>query len=198
MKRKRKLRLPHRRKREGKTDYHLRLRLLKSKKTRFVVRRSVGNMICQLINYDARGDKVLVSADSKELASYGWKGGTGNIPAAYLTGLLCAQKAKKHKTKHAILDIGLFKSTPGSRIYATLKGALDGGLEIPHSEDVLPKEDRLSGKHIAGHALLLKKSPTRYNSYFSGYAKRKSVPEDMEKAFNSAKKKIMEGEKQSK
>ena len=41
-----------------------------------------------------------------------------------------------------------YRNTPGNRIFAVLKGAVDGGLEIPHSKEALPSEDRISGKHI--------------------------------------------------
>ena len=33
-------------------------------------------------------------------------------------------------------------------VYAALKGMSDAGLDIPHSEDVYPEEDRLNGAHI--------------------------------------------------
>merc|ERR1712216_1117094 len=35
---------------------------------------------------------------------------------------------------HALLDVGLKRTTLGSRIFSAMKGAFDGGLEIPHSE----------------------------------------------------------------
>ena len=53
-------------------------------------------------------------------------------------------------TDEAVLDIGLAASTRGGRVYAALKGMSDAGLDIPHSEDVYPDEDRLNGAHIDG------------------------------------------------
>ncbi len=141
--------IPHRRRREGKTDFRLRLKLLKSGKPRLVVRKSLNNLVCQVIKYDSRGDRVLVSSDSRELKKLGWKHHCGNLPSAYLTGLLCGARAKKEKLQELVLDISLCPSVKGSRLYACLKGALDSGLKIPHSEEILPPEDRLSGKHIA-------------------------------------------------
>ena len=35
---------------------------------------------------------------------------------------------------HANLDVGLKRTTLGSKIFSAMKGAFDGGLEIPHSE----------------------------------------------------------------
>ena len=52
------------------------------------------------------------------------------------------------KIKEAILDIGLRSPIKGSIDYAALKGAVDGGLAIPHSKEVLPSEKRIKGEHI--------------------------------------------------
>lgn len=187
-------RIPHRRKREGKTDYRVRLGLLKSGKPRLVVRRSLNNITCQIVKFYPQGDRVVVSADSKELKKFGWKFHCGNLPSAYLTGFLCAEKAKKHKVSEAVLDIGLYGSTPGSRLFSALKGALDGGLEIPHSEDVPPKPERLAGQHISEYARKLKSSsPARYGKVFSSYKKSKLDPREMPKIFEQAKRKISSG-----
>jgi large subunit ribosomal protein L18 len=133
-----------RRKREGRTDYRKRLALLKSRLPRLVVRKSNKHMIIQLVSYEPDGDKVLLTARSTELKKFGWTGATGNIPAAYLTGYLLAKKAKKEK---AIVDIGYQIHQAGSRIYAAVKGAKDGGLDVACSEKVFPNEDRITGKH---------------------------------------------------
>ena len=140
--------VPHRRRREGKTDYRKRLAMLKSRKLRFVVRKSNQAVTCQIVEYGPKGDKTIVTVDTFALKKLGWTESTGNIPAAYLTGMLCAKIAKEKGVEEAILDIGLNTSTKGSRIFAALKGAVEGGLDIPHSEEVLPPADRLSGKHI--------------------------------------------------
>ena len=190
MKRSRK-RIPHRRKREGKTDYRARLRLLKSGKSRLVVRKSLNNIICQIVKFDPEGDKTLVSADSKELKKFGWKFHCGNTPSAYLTGFLCAEKAKKHKIGEAILDLGLYGSTPGNRLFSALKGALDGGLGVSHSEEILPKPERFAGKHVSQYAEKLKASnPSKYRKVFSSCLKKKIDPRDMPKIFEQTKKKI--------
>ncbi|MBN2042916.1 MAG: 50S ribosomal protein L18 [Candidatus Aenigmarchaeota archaeon] len=194
MKRSRTLVLPHRRKREGKTDYRQRLKLLKSGKPRFVVRRSSNNIICQIVSYETKGDKVVVTSDSKELSKYGWKAHCGNLPSAYLTGLLCGVKAKEKGVKEAILDMGLYASTQGNRLFSALKGAIDGGISIPHSDEVLPNPERFSGAHIANFAQLLKKNePEKYKKVFSAYLKNNVEPENIQKIFEDAKKKISSG-----
>lgn len=136
------------RRRENKTNYKKRLGLLKSGKTRLVIRKSLCNISVQFINYKPEGDQTVVSTVSTELKKLGWNK-TGNVPAAYLTGFLAGKKAKEKKVGEAILDLGLQTSTKGSRIYAALKGVLDSGINIPHSKDILPSEDRIKGKHIS-------------------------------------------------
>lgn len=141
--------MPYKRKLEGKTDYKRRLRLIASGKPRFVVRSSLKNILIQVIEYHPDGDKIIASSSTPELKKkYGWKGNGRNTPAAYLTGMLAAKKATAKKIKEAILDIGLRSPIKGSIDYAALKGAVDGGLAIPHSKEVLPSEKRIKGEHI--------------------------------------------------
>ena len=145
---KRKLRVAFRRKREDKTDYRRRLELLKSGKLRLVVRRSLKNISAQVVEYRPGGDNVLVSAHTNELKKYGWKKARRNTVAAYLVGLLVGLKARKRNISEAILDMGLYRNVKGNLLYATLKGALDAGVKIPCSEDILPSGDRIKGLHL--------------------------------------------------
>ncbi len=142
--------MQHRRRRIQKTDYRKRLALVKSGMPRLVVRRRLDNTIVQFVGFKPAGDETLSSAFSAQLAGLGWKFGGGNIPASYLTGLLAGMRAKKAGLKEAVLDIGLQASTKGSRIYAALAGAVDAGLEVPHSKGIIPSEERIAGKHIQG------------------------------------------------
>ena len=140
-----------RRRREGRTDYYQRTKLVVADAPRMVVRRTNRHIIVQLVIAEMDGDKTLVSANSAELEKYGYTGATANTPAAYLTGLLFAAKAKKAGQDRAILDIGLNRATPGARVFAALKGAVDAGLEIPYGESIIPSEERLKGEHIAAY-----------------------------------------------
>lgn len=140
-------RVSYRRKSEQKTDYKKRLALLKSRIPRLVVRKFNKNIVAQIISYDEAGDKVESFAHSKELEKYGWKNSKNSVPASYLLGILLS---KKSKIKEAILDTGLQSPTKGSRIFACVKGCIDGGMKIPQSEEAMPSPDRLVGKHIQG------------------------------------------------
>jgi len=144
--------VPFRRRREGKTDYYRRSKLVVAESPRMVVRKTNSHIIIQLVLAGMGGDFTLVSANSRELVSYGYKGALSNTPASYLTGALFAVRALNADQEHAILDIGLNRATLGARVFAALKGAVDAGLDIPYGESVIPPEERLKGAHIAKYA----------------------------------------------
>ncbi|ODS37156.1 50S ribosomal protein L18 [Candidatus Altiarchaeales archaeon WOR_SM1_SCG] len=139
----------YRRRRSGETSYKKRLNLLKSGKPRLIVRFSNKHAIAQIIDYSPDGDIVFASAHSSELKKFGWDHNPGNLPSAYLTGLLCGLRAVKKDKNDAVFDIGLRPPIIGSKIYAALKGAVDSGLKIPHDPKVFPVDERISGEHIA-------------------------------------------------
>lgn len=140
--------VPFRRRREGRTDYRHRAALLRGGVVRMVVRKSNRHVRVQLVEYTDKGDKVLVSAVSKELEELGWKASGKSTPGSYLTGFLAGKRAKEKEIGKAVLDIGLREPTKGATVFAAMKGAVDAGLEIPHSEDMVPSKDRISGKHM--------------------------------------------------
>jgi large subunit ribosomal protein L18 len=179
----------HRRKRATRTNYKKRLALLKSGKPRLVIRKTTNTIIAQIVQYEPEGDRVLVTATSTELRKLGWKAHTGNMPSAYLTGLLVAKKAQNVKVKEAILDLGLTTPAVGGKIYAVLKGAVEGGLKIPHSDDPLPADERVQGKHIADYATAIRQDE-RYQRQFSGYIKSGQQPENIQKNMEEIKQKI--------
>lgn len=190
MKRHKRFTVAVRRKREGKTNYRKRLKTLIGGKPRLVVRRSSKNIFGQIIEYTDKGDKVLVSASSKQVEKLGWKYGRGSLPCAYLTGFLIAKRADK-KIKEAVFDIGMNPPIRASRVFAFLKGAFEGGLEVKHSEEILPSDERVRGKHIADYANKLKaEDQAKYEKQFSKYLKNKVEPENIEKEFENIKKKI--------
>lgn len=180
-----------RRRREGKTDYKARKALVISGKPRLVVRNTLKNVIAQIIVAKPHGDEVLVSAHSRELKKYEWKAHAGNLSSAYLTGLLCGLKAKAQGVKEVILDIGLHSPSKGARVFAMLKGVLDAGVHVPHSEEKLPDEKRIEGEHIAQYAESLASNPEEYQSKFSKYLEQKLPPEDLPKHFAKVKTEIL-------
>ena len=138
-----------RRQREGKTDYRKRVSLLKSRKTRIVVRKSHKNTRVQFVTYEPTGDKIIATALSGELVTkYNWKFSAASTPAAYLTGLLAGKRAKESGIDEGILDMGRHKPTAQGKVFAVLKGVLDAGITCSHDEAKLTTDDRLHGTHI--------------------------------------------------
>jgi large subunit ribosomal protein L18 len=176
------------RRREGKTDYGARLKLIGLDKHRLVVRVTGNHTIAQIIDVELSGDNTLVSAHSQELKNMGWLGSGKNTSAAYLTGYLCGKKAIKEGIDGALLDMGLQSSTKGSRVYAVLKGAIDAGLEVPHRDVILPDEDRITGEHIVLYAKSLDKA--EMEKKFSKYLEKGLSPLEIPDHFQSIKEKI--------
>lgn len=97
---------------------------------------------------------------------FGLKAGLSNYSAAYATGLLLARRTLKElkmdsfyqgndkidgekydvsenpnderRPFKCMLDVGLVRTTKGNKCFAVLKGAVDGGLYVPHSVKRFP------------------------------------------------------------
>jgi large subunit ribosomal protein L5e len=112
-----------------------------------------------------KGDVVMCAAESTELKNYGLSAGLTNYSAAYCTGLLIARRLLKNvglsgdykpnteitgeyfnvddfpeekRPFKALLDVGIHRTTTGARVFGCLKGAADGGLNVPHSTKRFP------------------------------------------------------------
>jgi large subunit ribosomal protein L18 len=138
-----------RRRLECKTDYVLRLGLLKAKFPRIVVRRTNKYFIAQIVESSAAQDKVILGVTSQELLEHGWdKKATGSlksIPAGYLTGYLLAKKAKSGEY---VIDLGMARTHKGGRLFSVIAGLKDGGLNVHANEEVFPTEERLMGEGL--------------------------------------------------
>jgi len=145
-------RVHFRRRRANLTNYAKRLALVKSGSTRMVVRKSNRGVLVQFVDYGETGDRTLLTVPSRLLSKFGWPA-KGNVPTAYLTGLLAGRLAAAKKIKSAVLDAGLQAPTKSSALFAALKGAADAGLSVPHGEGLVD-EARLKGEHIAAHRKL--------------------------------------------
>jgi large subunit ribosomal protein L18 len=110
------------------------------------------------------------------------------MPACYLTGLLLGKKSIQKGATNAILYTGNNPFT--TKVAACLKGIVDSGINIPVSKESLPGDDRVSGKHIANYANLLKDSEEKYNSTFSALLKQGLRPEDYPVHFEEIRMRI--------
>jgi len=140
------------RRKEGKTDYKARLKMLKSGKPRIVFRKTNKQIIGQYVKSKEARDYVVIGVTSKELLKYGWpkncEGSLKSIPASYLTGYLLGKKIMDRNGEEAIFDIGLYRSIAKSRIYSFLKGVVDAGVKIKYKEEMFPDKSRIEGKHM--------------------------------------------------
>lgn len=139
----------------------------------------------QFIKYDDVGDHVLLTLTTRELIKLGYKGSRSNTPASYLLGLLAGKKAQEKEISSGIFDIGMYNPINKSKLFAALKGLVDSGFEVPHSEEAFPSEDRISGKHISKYIKEAK------GVQFGKYKKENLTPEQFEKNIQEVKKKIL-------
>ena len=198
-----------------------------SPKYRFIVRFTNRDVICQVAYAQVKGDVVLAAAYSHELPKYGIKVGLTNYAACYATGLLLARRlltklkladAYEGHTEitgedylveeadgaptpfYALLDVGLARTSLGSRVFAAMKGACDGGIEIPHGESRFVGYDKegesldaealrkhIFGGHVADYMRQLKEeNAEKYERQFSKYIAAGLGPDDIEGVYSKA------------
>ena len=141
-----------RRRKEFKTDYGKRIKLLKSEKPRIVFRKTNRYLIVQYVVSDEAKDKVVFGLTSKELLKYSWPksaiGGLKSLTASYLTGYLAGKKILKEKLEQPIIDLGMIRVLHKTKVYSFIKGLIDAGLKISCKEKVFPEENRIKGEHM--------------------------------------------------
>jgi large subunit ribosomal protein L5e len=224
----------YRRRREGKTDYYARKRLVvqdrnkyNTPKYRMIVRFTNKDVVCQIAYARIDGDKIVCAAYSHELPKYGVKVGLTNYAAAYCTGLLLARRILKKFNLDSIyagceevngeqyqvesmpgspgafrcyLDVGLARTTTGARVFGALKGAVDGGLDIPHGVKRFPGYDAESkefkaevhrkhifGQHVADYMKMLQQDDDEaYKKQFGRYIKLGITADTVEEMYKKA------------
>jgi len=221
-----------RRRRECKTDYYARQRLItqdknkyKTPKYRLVVRFTNRDVICQIFSSDLTHDVCLAAAYSHELLGFGLKAASTNYATSYATGLLVARRVNAKlgldyegntnidgedynveapedaakKPFKAILDVGLRRTTTGSRLFGALKGACDGGIDVPHNDHRFPGSKReqkkdwstnpakhreyIFGLHVANYMTQLKDDEDAYKRQFGRYIKAGISGDNIEKMY---------------
>jgi len=195
-----------------------------SPKYRFVVRITNRDVVCQIAYAKIVGDVILTAAYSHELPKYGMPVGLTNYAACYATGLLCARRLLKKlkldehysgveevtgemynveevvdgpKPFYALLDVGLARTSTGARVFAALKGAVDGGLNIPHNEkrfrgydpdskeyDADEARGFILGEHIKEYMEeMQEEDPDKFAKCFSKYVENSIEADDLEDKY---------------
>jgi large subunit ribosomal protein L5e len=203
-------------------------------KYRLVVRFTNRDIVMQIVTSEISGDKVFCAAYSHELKAYGIEHGLTNWAAAYCTGLLIARRVLKklgmdedfqgveeadgeyklteasegegRRPFKAFLDVGLHRTSTGARVFGAMKGASDGGIFIPHSENRFPGYDietkeldsetlrkYIFGGHVAEYMeTLADDDEDRYKSQFQGYIDDEIEADGLEEMYQEAHKQIRE------
>ena len=229
----RRYQVKYRRRRECKTDYYARKRLItqdknkyKTPKYRFVVRITNKDILCQIIAADLTHDVCLAAAYAHELPRYGIRFGLTNYAAAYATGLLLARRINRKfnlqyegntevngedyhveaaeegaKPFRALLDVGLARTTSGARVFGALKGATDGGLDVPHNDHRFPGSKRegtewttapdthrryIFGQHVADYMKQLEDDEESLQRQFGRYVAAGIKADGLEAMYKSA------------
>lgn len=136
------------RRKEGVTNYHKRLKLLKSGLPRLVVRPSNKGITAQVVEYKESGDLVKCTVNERTLVKLGLEIKGNSVPVSYLVGYATGLIVKKKKVGKTILDTGRYNIVKGGRIAAVLNGFVDSGAKIPFDKAIFPDKDRVSGKHL--------------------------------------------------
>jgi large subunit ribosomal protein L5e len=198
-------------------------------KYRLVVRRTNTDVIAQVAYSRIEGDYIMASAYSHELPEYGVKVGLTNYAACYCTGLLVARRlltklnlastyqgvsettGEDYDVEdfasedgpapfRAFLDVGLSPTTTGARVFGVMKGAVDGGLAVPHKNRRFPGYDEeaksfdagvlrdfIFGEHVANYMRELQENDEEaYKSHFSKFIEAGVSADDLEGMYKSA------------
>jgi len=192
-------------------------------KYRLIARITNRDVICQVASAELKGDRIHASAYAHQLKAYGLKVGLSNYAAAYATGLLCARRLltlkgldKKYKGVEEVtgehfepeedddcrpfkcnLDIGLATPSVGNKVFAVMKGAVDGGLLVPHSDkrfsgydntkgelDAEVLRSRILGNHVTEWMdEMEEEDPEKFPKHFAKYLEAGLTSDDLEDMY---------------
>lgn len=192
-----------------------------------IVRITNKDITAQIATAKIQGDVIICQANAHELPRFGVKLGLTNYAAAYCTGLLLARRVLKQlkmdsiyhgKTEidgdhfvvedkneqpgafRAYLDTGLARTSTGARIFGVMKGACDGGIDVPHGFKRFPGFDaetkefnpevhrnHIFGQHVASYMRILQEEDEdAFKRQFSRYIKEGINADKVEEMYKKA------------
>jgi len=201
-------------------------------KYRLAVLFSNKDICMQVIRATIAGDIVESAAYAHELPKYGLKVGLTNYAAAYCVGLLIARRTLKKfgldeqyegqtevtgedynveagegaRPFKANLDVGIKRTSTGAKVFAAMKGACDGGLDVPHNEKRFAGYDKegkeldsevlqkyIMGEHVAEYMSEMRdEEPEKYEEHFSSYVAEGIDPDDLAELYPTVHEAIRE------
>lgn len=178
----------------------------------------------------------MCQAQASELGKFGLTFGLTNYAAAYCVGLLCARRlltklkldeeyegqtevdgedyhveaGEEARPFKAFLDVGIKRTSTGCKVFAAMKGACDGGLDIPHNEKRYAGYDKDSkeldtevfqkyilGGHVSEYMQDMRdEEPEKYEAHFAKYLEADVDPDDLEEFYPTVHEKIREDPEQ--
>jgi large subunit ribosomal protein L5e len=194
-----------------------------SPKYRLAVRFSNKDICAQVIYATIAGDRVVAAAYAHELPKYGLSVGLTNYSAAYCVGLLIARRtltkfglAEEYVGEEeptgedynveagegarpfkAYLDVGIKTTSTGAKVFGFLKGACDGGMDVPHNEkrfagydkdskelDAETMQKYIMGGHVAEYMTDMQdEEPEKYGEHFKKYVDEGIEADDLEELY---------------
>ena len=191
-----------------------------------MVRKSNKQITAQVVESRLGGDHIMAAAYTSELPTFGVKQGLTNYSAAYCVGLLCARRLltkigldtkykgntvvgkffenqddESRRSFRCFLDVGIQRTTTGANIFGALKGAVDGGLNIPYSGNRLAAgyfdkkankyneaalANRIYGVHVSDYMKQLAGDEAAYKTQFGTYIKNGVKPEALKDIYTKA------------
>ena len=106
----------------------------------------------------------------------------------------------------ALLDVGIRNTTTGARVFGAMKGASDGGLDIPHSNkrfpgysrdtksfDAAAHKGRIMGEHVADYMREMEEDDEEnYKKHFAKYIEESVEADDLEELYEKVHASIRE------
>lgn len=146
------MKVDKRRRRECKTDYNTRKKLLQSNNPRVAFRKTNRYVTAQYIISKEAQDSIKIGLNSKDLVKFGWPkenaGGLKSLTASYLLGMLMGKRILQEKLETPILDFGMLRTIYKNKLFAFAKGLKDAGIKIKCPEEAFPEEERIKGEHL--------------------------------------------------
>lgn len=105
-----------------------------------------------------------------------------------------------------LLDVGIKNTTTGAKVFSAMKGASDGGLDIPHSERRFPGYTRdtkqfdaevhkghIMGEHLADYMREMEEDDEEnYQKHFAKYLEQEIEADDLEELYEKVHASIRE------
>lgn len=133
---------------------------------------------------------------------------TGDVVSTEVNGrtYFVSEVDEEKRPFRALLDVGIKNTTTGARVFGAMKGASDGGLDIPHSNKRFPgytrdtktfdaavHKARILGEHVADYMREMEEDDEEnYQKHFAKYIENNIEADDLEELYEKVHASIRE------